>query len=184
MAMDATAIATAPSNSPLTQQFRPLDPTTFVLQLFWLTLTFGLLYVLLKLIGLPRVGGVIEERRKRIARDLDRAVKLRTKTQLALSNYDQALVEAHTTASAVAREMRDQLAAAFQSERAGMERQLSQNLAEAELRIVKSKARAMASLDDIAAGTATAIVIRLIGGEVSMDEVQRAPIQRAAKQSV
>jgi F-type H+-transporting ATPase subunit b len=155
-------------------------PSTFVPQLFWLALTSGLLYVLLKRFALPRVGQVIEERRKHITRDLDQAEKLKTETQLALSNYQQALTEAHTMANTIAREMRDQLAAAIQSERARMETQLSQKLAEAESGIAQRKARTMANVD-LAAETASAIVTRLIGHEVSNDGVQRAPIHRAAE---
>jgi F-type H+-transporting ATPase subunit b len=96
------------------------------------------------------VGRVIEERRKHIARDLDQAEKLKTETQLALSYYEQALAEARTMANTIAREMRDRLAAAIQSERARMETQLSQKLAEAESGIAQRKARTMANVDHIA----------------------------------
>ena len=54
-------------------------------------------------------------------------------------------------------------------------------LAEAEARIAQSKTRAMARVGEIAADTAAAIVARLIGKEVSKDEVQRALVQRAAE---
>ena len=46
--------------------FPPLDPATFVPQLVWLAISFGLLYLLLKRVALPRVGEVIEERADRI----------------------------------------------------------------------------------------------------------------------
>ena len=72
-------------------------------QLFWLALTFGLLYVLLKRFALPRVGEVIEERRERIERDLEKAEKLKAETQLALSNYELALAEARTKAGVIAK---------------------------------------------------------------------------------
>ena len=161
--------------------FPPLDPGTFAPQLFWLALTFGLLYVLLKRFALPRVGEVIEERRERIERDLEKAEKLQAETQLALSNYELALAEARTKAGAIAKGMREELAAEVESEKAQMDAQIAQKLAEAEARIAQGKARAMASVGEIAAETAGAIVARLIGKEVSKDEVQRALMQRAAE---
>ncbi len=71
--------------------FSPLDAGTFAPQLVWLALTFGLLYLLLKRFALPRVGEVIEERRDRIQRDLEKAEKLKAETAQALATYEQAL---------------------------------------------------------------------------------------------
>ena len=55
------------------------------------------------------------------------------------------------------------------------------NVADAEARIAQSKAKAMANVSDIAAETASAVVGKLLGKEVSKDEVQRALVQRAAE---
>ena len=66
--------------------FPPLDPGTFAPQLIWLALTFGLLYLILKRVVLPRVGEVIEERGDRIKRDLAQAEKLKADTEKALAN--------------------------------------------------------------------------------------------------
>src|SRR6185437_1546384 len=85
-------------------KFAPLDPGTFVPQLVWLTLTFGLLYVLLKRFALPRVGEVIEERRERVQRDLEKAQNLKAETEQALANYEQTLAEARTRANAIGKD--------------------------------------------------------------------------------
>ena len=54
-----------------------LEVSTFVPQLFWLAVTFVALYFLMAKIGLPRVSGLIEARRKRIDDDLARDVPRR-----------------------------------------------------------------------------------------------------------
>ena len=82
--------------------FPPLDHTTFVPQLVWLALTFGLLYVLLKRFALPRVSEVIEERRERIDRDLAKAEALKVETEQALATYERAIGEARARANALA----------------------------------------------------------------------------------
>jgi F-type H+-transporting ATPase subunit b len=161
--------------------FSPLDAGTFVPQLVWLALTFGLLYLLLKRFALPRVGEVIEERRERIQRDLDKAERLKAETQQALASYEQALAEARARANALAKDVRDKLTAEVDKERAAVEAQIAAKLAEAEERIAQSKARAMAGVGDIAADTASAVVAKLLGKEVSKDEVKRALVQRAAE---
>jgi len=161
--------------------FPPLDPGTFAPQLVWLALTFGLLYLLLRRVVLPRVGEVIEERSDRIKRDLGLADKLKADTEAALANYEQALGEARTKANALAKSMRDTLAAEVDKERAKVEAEVAAKLAEAERRIAETKAKALAGVSDIAGEVAGAIITRLIGKEVSKDEVQKALVQRAAE---
>jgi F-type H+-transporting ATPase subunit b len=161
--------------------FPPLDPSTFAPQLFWLALTFALLYVLLKRIALPRVGEVIEERRERIDRDIAKAESLKGETELALANFERALGEARAKAGAVAKEIHAKLTAEVDAERSKLDAQVAQQVADAEARITQEKARAMAGIGHIAGDTAAAIVAKLIGKEASPDEVQRALMQRAAE---
>jgi len=161
--------------------FPPLDPSTFVPQLVWLALTFGLLYLLLKRLILPRVGEVIEERRERIERDLQEAERLKVETEQALAGYEQALTEARARANALAKEMHGTLTAEVDKERAKLDAEIGRKLADAEARIAQSKARAMAGVGEIAGDTAGAIVAKLLGKEVSRDEVQRALMRRAAE---
>jgi len=181
MAEKVTTGTTGHSGAGHVKVFSPLDTGTFVPQLVWLALTFGLLYVLLKRFALPRVGEVIEERRERIQRDLDKAEKLKVETEQALAHYEQALAEARTKTNAIANDVRAKLAAEVDTERAAVEAQITQKLADAEARIAQSKSKAMANVADIAADTAGAVVARLLGKEVTRDEVQRALVQRAAE---
>jgi F-type H+-transporting ATPase subunit b len=162
-------------------KFPPLDPGTFAPQLFWLALTFGVLYVLLKRFLLPQVGAAIEGRRQHIERDLKTAEKLKAETQLALSMYEGAITEARAQANATAKILRDKLVRETEAERARHDALISQKLAEAELRIAQSKTRAMAGVHEIAADTAGAIVARLIGNEVSKEELRRILMQRVTE---
>ena len=161
--------------------FPPLDPETFTPQLFWLAVSFGLLYMLLKHFALPRVGEVLDERRERMERDLQTAERLKVETEQALASYEQALAEARARASALTKEMHGQLAAEVDRARSELDAQIAQQLADAEARIAQSRARAMAGVDQIAGDTAGAIVARLLGREPSRDEVQRALVRRAAE---
>ncbi len=161
--------------------FPPLDPNTFVPQLVWLALAFGLLYLLLSRIALPRVGEVIEERANRIRRDLEQAEKLKAETEGALKAYEQALAEARGKANGIVKTMRDSLTAEVDRERVKVEAQIAQKLAEAETRIEQTKTRALSSVNEIATETAGAIVKKLIGADVSKDELQKALARRAAE---
>jgi F-type H+-transporting ATPase subunit b len=181
MAKTATTSTTAHGDAPHAKVFAPLDPGTFVPQLVWLALTFGLLYLLLKRLILPRVGEMIEARRERIERDLQAAEKLKADTEQALASYEQALAEARTRANALTKEMHGKLSAEIDKERTKLDAEVARKLADAEARIAQSKAKAMEGVAEIAGETAGAIVTRLLGREVSRDEVQRALMWRAAE---
>ena len=53
--------------------FPPFDSSTFPSQLLWLAITFGLFYIFMNKVVVPRIGGILEHRRDRIAKDLDEA---------------------------------------------------------------------------------------------------------------
>jgi len=181
MAQKVTTGTAVPEGAGHAKVFPPLDPGTFVPQLVWLGLTFGLLYLLLKRYFLPRVGEVIQERGDRVRRDLEQAEKLQAETEQALATYEQALAEARAKASAIAKGMRDTLTTEVEKERAKVEQEINRKLADAEASIAQARARALSSVGDVAGEVAGAIVAKLIGKEVSKDEVQKALVQRAAE---
>lgn len=154
--------------------FPPFDPATFPSQLFWLVLSFGALYFLLARIALPRIGEVIEERRDRIQRDLDEAARMKGETDAALKSYEQSMTDARGKAQAHAKETRDKLAAESEAERQRVESQLTKKLVETEQRIAANKAKALGSVEEIAASSAADIVAALTGRTVTPDEVRQA----------
>lgn len=151
-----------------------LNVQDFAPQLFWLALTFVLLYILMSRVALPRVGEVIEERKDRIKRDLAAAERLKGETEKALEAYEKSLADARANASAIARQTREALAAETEKERAGVESQLAAKITAAEASIAATKAKALANVSDIAAETVTAIVNQLTGDQVSKDDAIRA----------
>jgi F-type H+-transporting ATPase subunit b len=157
-----------------------LNPGDFSPQLVWLAITFVVLYLILAHVALPRIGEVIEERRDRVQRDLDAAERFKTETDAALAAYEQALSEARQKASTMAKDMRESLSADTEKERAAVESQLSAKLAEAETRIAATKTKALSSVNEIAAETASAVVSKLLGEDVSPAEVKKV-LQPAAE---
>src|SRR6516225_47371 len=91
------------------KSFAPLDPATFPGQLLWLAITFGLLYVLVRRVVLPRAGSVIEERRNHIKGDIALAEEIRRDTQVALARYTQAVTDARSHAGEVAKGLREKV---------------------------------------------------------------------------
>jgi F-type H+-transporting ATPase subunit b len=148
-----------------------LNPLDWAPQIIWLIITFGILYVLMKRVALPRIGSVIEARQARIAGDIETADKLRRETQEAIAAYEQALAEAKAKAHAIAQEANNKLKDDVAAERAALERDLAARSAEAEKRINQAKASALKDVNAVASETASEIVSRLIGVAPGKSEV-------------
>jgi len=144
-----------------------LDITFYAPQIFWLFITFVALYLLMARVALPRIGGMIEQRRDRIADDLDEAARFKAQTDDAIAAYETSLAAAKAKASTIAQETRDALGAETDKERVKVEASLSEKAKEAETRIAKSKQQAVANIKEVAVETAQAVVQKLIGAKVT-----------------
>ncbi|TGQ68529.1 F0F1 ATP synthase subunit B [Mesorhizobium sp. M00.F.Ca.ET.186.01.1.1] len=154
--------------------FPPFDPATFPSQLLWLAITFGLFYLFLKRVVVPRVGGIIDVRNDRISQDLDQAAKLKGEADAAVAAYEQELAEAKTKANSIGQQANDAAKAEAETARKKVEGELDKKLGEAEASIASIKANAMKEVGSIAEDTASAIVEALVGGKVSKAEIAAA----------
>jgi F-type H+-transporting ATPase subunit b len=151
-----------------------LNPLDWAPQLIWLVITFGVLYLLMKRVALPKIGSVIEMRQGRIAGDLEAADKLRRETQEAIAAYEQALAEAKARAHGIVQEARNKLKDEVAAERTELEQDLAAKSAEAEARILEAKVSALKDVNAVASETAAEIVQRLIGIAPTKPEVAAA----------
>lgn len=151
-----------------------MDVSTYASQIFWLLIAFGLLYLLLSRVFLPRLGAVLEERRDRIADDLDTAATLRSEADDAGRAMDAAMADARARAHAIMARQREQLTAEIDAEAGQAEAALDARLGEAEATIARRKGEALARVRDVATDTAGVLVQKLIGVQLSEAETEAA----------
>ncbi|MBB4953841.1 F-type H+-transporting ATPase subunit b [Agrobacterium vitis] len=154
--------------------FPPFDHTTFASQLLWLVITFGVFYVLMQRVIVPRVGGILENRHDRIAQDIEEARRLKAEADAAVEGYEKELSAAKAKGVQIAAAARDAAKAEAVAERAAVEAELSRKIAEAEANIAEMKAKALAEVDSIATETVAAIVEQLTGKMVSAADASAA----------
>src|SRR5258707_15756327 len=80
--------------------FPPFERETFPSQLFWLAICFVALYLITARLVQPRVGGVIENRKSRIAGDLAEAERFKREADAALAAHEKAPAGARAPAPA------------------------------------------------------------------------------------
>jgi F-type H+-transporting ATPase subunit b len=154
--------------------FPPFDATTFASQILWFAITFALLYFMMAKVALPRIGGILEGRRDRIAADLDQAERLKGESEDASAAYEKALAEARARASSIADVARETAKSKADAQRTEVEASLAGKLADAETRIAEIKNQALAEVGTIAGEAADAVVNTLIDAKLSANEVRDA----------
>ena len=70
-----------------------LNPEFWVSQIFWLTLTFGTLYVILSKLILPKISANLELRKSQIQENIEAAEKHRKNSESKLKEYEDIVLK-------------------------------------------------------------------------------------------
>jgi F-type H+-transporting ATPase subunit b len=147
---------------------------TFPSQIFWLVVTFGLLFLVLWRKTLPMIEGAIGQRRGRIEGDLGTAENFRKEAQGALTAYEAALAQARARAHQLADENRKITVAEIERLKAAADAEAQNAFGIAEKRISAERGKALVGVRTAAAEAAAQIVERLIGVAVSTEDAAKA----------
>lgn len=146
------------------------DPTFFTTQLFWLFVTFVLLYLVMANIAMPRIGAVLEERQRKIDDNLDKAAQLKAEAETAIALYEKALAESRAQAQDVLGAAHDQMVRQAEERQKLLGERLAQQVKVGEARINAAKEQALTHVRDIAAETAKSAAAKLTG--ISIEDAQ------------
>ena len=146
------------------------DLSRFPGQIFWLGLTFLVLYWVMSKVALPRIGEVLEARANRIGGDLDRAAALKAEADQIKAAYEKALGESRSKAQETGRVTEAALAKEAADRQAVLGNELAGRVRAAEDRITAAKKTAMSNLAGVAAEAAAMAVERVAGVKVSQSE--------------
>lgn len=147
---------------------------TYASQIFWLLLTFGLVFVVVGLGIVPKVAATIDDRDRSVADDLSAAEAARVSADQAEENWRVKENAARESAQKRISEARAEGAAkAEQILSAGNAANVAR-LADAEASIANASKNALAEIESIAAEAAADIVARVSGAKVTAAEAQKA----------
>jgi len=150
------------------------DPATFVPQLFWLMVTFGLLLIAMRRYALPRISDILEARQARITGDLEKASGLQAEADRVMAEYQQTVAETRAQAAAMIKQVSDEMAAASTKRHQAFAAELAQQTKAAEARIATARDEALRGLKVVAVEAAQAATAKLIGIEPKADQVHKA----------
>jgi len=146
----------------------------FLPQFFWLAVCFTVLYVVMATVALPRIGGVLAQRKEKIETDLEAAERAGAEADAALEAYDRSLVEARESAHRTIGAASQEAAKAAETRNKELDAEVARQIEEAGRAIAAQKAEAMESLSTMAAEAARSAARKLAGIEVGEAEAQGA----------
>lgn len=156
--------------------FPALELWHYPSQIFWLTITFGVLYWVLSSMILPRMSANLERRSDTIADDLDEAARLNEAAEEAKQALEVSLAKARAGARETVQKAEAKMADEIAAETRKIDAELEKKLAAAEARIIHVREEAMSNVEMVASEATLAILLRL-GLKTSSADVKTAVIQ-------
>jgi len=139
------------------------DVSSFDSQIFWLVVSFALLYVLMSRLVLPRIGHTIEAREAKIQADLAAAQQANDAARAAAAAQDKALAEARGRAHETIHGAAEAAAAETAAGLNAVGSKLAETIAAAERRIGEQRLQALDGLTSLATEITTSILGKLVG---------------------
>ena len=142
---------------------------TYASQIFWLLVTFGILYFGIGKMMVPRVIATVDAREGQIAADLAAAELARLAADQVEAAWRLKMDEARAAALAETTAAKAQAAKAAESQIRSADAELAERLAHHDLAVGNAKAQAMLNLQSVAADVAQELVAKVSGLTVSID---------------
>lgn len=132
-------------------------------QIFWLVVTLAAIYFVLSRVALPRIGGVLAERKGLITNDLTAAEEMKAKAAEAEVVYLDALARARVEATRIIAEARVEIQKDLDVAMVKADGLIAAKAAESEKRIGEIRAGALEAVTAVAKDTAKELVLALGG---------------------
>ncbi|HCS22155.1 MAG TPA: hypothetical protein PLW48_04890 [Alphaproteobacteria bacterium] len=171
--VDAAAAAAAHDGEHKKSGLPQLDPSTYPSQIFWLLVSFVLLYTLMSRVALPRVTEVLDMRQTQRDNNLNRAEHLQEDAAKIRQTLDASMAAAQAEAQATLSAREQENAKKMNAENARFMEHARNRITSAEQNISKAKEEALLSLADISAEVAADIVQKVSGSAANKNDAKK-----------
>tara|TARA_B100000683_G_scaffold215449_1_gene210811 strand:+ start:122 stop:712 length:591 start_codon:yes stop_codon:yes gene_type:complete len=148
-----------------------LDPEFWISQIFWLTFTFGILYLVLSKLILPKISANLELRKSQIQENIEAADKQREDSESKLREYDEIISKSKLDAKKIFKETREKALKDINLKKDTLDAQINEELKKAEIEINSLKKTAPEKINKIAIETSSEILKNLMGTEINNSSI-------------
>ena len=148
-----------------------LNPEFWISQIFWLTLTFGILYIVLSKLILPKISANLESRKSQIQDNIEAAEKQREDSESKLKEYEEIVFKSKLEAKKIFKDSREKVIKDINNKKETLEKQINEEIKKAEKEIEVVKKSAPEKINKIAIETSSELVKKIIGAEINNSSI-------------
>ena len=148
-----------------------LNPEFWVSQIFWLTITFGILYVVLSKLILPKIRSNLELRKSQISDNIEAAEKQREESESKIKEYNEIISKSKTEGKNIFNQAKEKALKDINLKRNLLEKQIDDEIKKVEEEIIKLRLEAPTKINKIAIETSSELIKKLIGAEINNSSI-------------
>jgi F-type H+-transporting ATPase subunit b len=148
-----------------------LNPEFWISQIFWLTITFGILYIVLSKFILPKISTNLETRKSQILENIEAAEKKRKESELKLDEYEKIIQNSKNEAKSYFKQTKEKVLKDINLKKETLEKELDIEIQKAEAEIQEFRNKAPEKINIIAMETSSDLIKKIIGTEINKSSI-------------
>ena len=148
-----------------------LNPEFWISQIFWLTLVFGTLYVLLSKFILPKISNNLETRKSQIVENIESAEKQRKESDQKIKDYENIINEVKIEAKNIFNQAREKILKDINNKKESLKKEIDQEIKKAETEILELKNKSPEKINKIAIETSADLIKKIVGVQVNNSNI-------------
>ena len=148
-----------------------LNSEFWISQIFWLILTFGILYLVLSKLVLPKISDNLETRKSQILENIETAEKQREESEDKIKQFEKIILESKIEAKNYFNDRRKKVLEDINKKRIALEKDIDDEISAVEEEINKLKNTSGEKITKIAIETSSDLINQLIGEEVNNSSI-------------
>ena len=148
-----------------------LNTEFWISQIFWLTLTFGILYIVLSKFILPKISTNLEIRKSQILENIEAAEKQREESEKKITKYNKILQNSKIEAKNYFNQARGKILKNINKKKEKLDIELNEEVKKTEIEIQNLRNKAPEKINKIAIETSNDLIQHLIGAEVNNSSI-------------
>mgnify|MGYP001414013808 FL=1 len=148
-----------------------LNPEFWISQIFWLVLTFSILFVVLSKFILPKISENLESRKSKILENIQLAEKQREESENKIKEFEKIILDSKIKAKNYFNDSRKKIFDDLNKKRETLESEINEEINIAEKEIINLKNNAPEKINKIAIETSNDLIKQLIGMEVNNSSI-------------